>query len=93
MDKEPQESRLQQDLPEDHVQHLGPVQVRQLVVPAPPGPFFCGYFSPTNIQQNRVLREFPKQGKSPVAVVAVGLSCGAPDRIRTCNLLIRSQLL
>ena len=28
MDKEPQESRLQQDLPEDHVQHLGPVQVK-----------------------------------------------------------------
>ena len=93
MDKEPQESRLQQNLPEDHVQHLGPVQVRQLVGPAPAGPFFCGYFYPTNIQQNRVLREFPKQGKSPATVVAVGLSCGAPDRIRTCNLLIRSQLL
>ena len=30
--------------------------------------------------------------KSPTAVAAVGLLCGAPDRIRTCNLLIRSQL-
>ena len=25
---EPQESHVQQDLPEDHVQHLGPVQVK-----------------------------------------------------------------
>ena len=93
VDTEPQESRLQQDLPEDHVQHLGPVQVRQLVGPAPAGPFFCVYFHPTNIQQNRVLTEFPKQGKSPTTSEAVGLPCGAPDRIRTCNLLIRSQLL
>ena len=28
VDTEPQESRLQQDLPEDHIQHLGPVQVK-----------------------------------------------------------------
>ena len=29
VDTEPQESRLQQDLPEDHVQHLGPVQINK----------------------------------------------------------------
>ena len=28
VDTKPQESRLQQDLSEDHVQHLGPVQVK-----------------------------------------------------------------
>lgn len=41
VDTEPQESRLQQDLPEDDVQHLGPAQVRQNMSPAPAGLFLC----------------------------------------------------
>ena len=93
VDTEPQESRLQQDLPEDHVQHLGPVQVTKLVGPAPAGLFFCGNFYHTDVTQNRVLGKLSKQRKSPAAVAAVELSYSAPDRIRTCNLLIRSQLL
>ena len=59
VDTEPQESRLRQDLPEDDVQHLEPVQVMRMVGPAPAG-LFCGYFYPTNIQQNRVSDNFPE---------------------------------
>ena len=39
VDTEPRESRLQQDLPEDDVQPLVPVQVRQNMIPAPAGLF------------------------------------------------------
>ena len=38
-------------------------------------------------------RRITRVMKNPTAVAAIGLPCGAPDRIRTCNLLIRSQLL
>ena len=61
MDKEPQESRLQQDLPEDHVQLLGPVQVRWLVSPASAGLFFCENFCHTDVTQNHVFEELTEQ--------------------------------
>ena len=54
VDTEPQESRLQQDLPEDHGQHLGPVQVSLNMSPASAGLFFCGDFCHTDVTQNRV---------------------------------------
>ena len=51
VDTELQESRLQQDLPEDHVQHLGHVQARRMIGPASGvgGGFFCEDIYPTNI--------------------------------------------
>lgn len=39
--RKPQESYVQQDLPEDHVQPLGPVQVRQNMSSAPAVLFPC----------------------------------------------------